>query len=642
MFKLNLLNYKFTSLILIFVCFLSLFTEVSKSNNYFFLAILLFSLFLNQLEFKYKKFLNSIIALTVIYVQFILNDYTLSKEYFINLIFILLLLKYAELESKENHYFFNFTCIFFSLCTLIFGQDLISSLMAFTVVIISIIQLYSLNQTKLISINLKNLFKYLSISFLIIPIVAIIYFVFPRTEVNIKLFETKQNTLGIPDKISLGSFQNITNSDEDVFIYTPDDILKDEKFYFRVKVYDILNRNNDWVGLDYDSQLTKFSKDIKIRNNKFIKKSNSKLLIFANEKKWLPKLKEYSFKSNKLKNNLFNNTTSATFDITSKQAYEVYKDKKDYLYSKNLIKYYTSIPKNKFYNLNEWSEEIYKNSDNDLDYLNKILLEFSNNNFFYSLSPQNIGNNYEEFFFKTKTGYCEYYAGTFAILARLAGIPARIVSGYYGGTYNEMGNFYTFKQQDAHSWVEVLINNEWLRYDPTLSIPTKNILDTNNENIFNQINTTELNLNIKGNNDLNIKIYFDYFNYIWTNSFVQYDNKSRDKFIKDNLFSQKTFKNGSKIFLTLIIILTLIKFLNIIFRKKIFFNYFFNNLIKRNKILNFYMTHQEIFNNLTNKQKLQFKEIFDKYEKIKFSDEYKISNKDFLNLNKIIIKNIIF
>ena len=54
------------------------------------------------------------------------------------------------------------------------------------------------------------------------------------------------------------------------------------------------------------------------------------------------------------------------------------------------------------------------------------------------------------------------------------------------------------------------------------------------------------------------------------------------------------------------------------------------------------MTHQEIFNNLTNKQKLQFKEIFDKYEKIKFSDEYKISNKDFLNLNKIIIKNIIF
>ena len=284
MFKFNLLNYKFTSIILIFVCFLSLFTEVTKLNNYFFLFILLFSFFLNKLNFNFKKFLNSLIALAAIYVQFILNDYTLSKEYFINLIFILLLLKYAELENKENFYFFNFTCVFFSLCTLIFGQDIISSLMSFIIVIISIIQLYSLNQTKLISINFKNIFKYLAISFLIIPIMALIYFIFPRTEINIKLFETKQNTLGIPDKISLGSFQNITNSDESVFIYTPENIINNEKFYFRVKVYDILDKNNNWIELDYNSLLSKFSKDLKITNDKIDITDNSKLLIFANEK----------------------------------------------------------------------------------------------------------------------------------------------------------------------------------------------------------------------------------------------------------------------------------------------------------------------------------------------------------------------
>ena len=410
MFKFNLLNYKFTSIILIFVCFLSLFTEVTKLNNYFFLFILLFSFFLNKLNFNYKKLLNSIIALAAIYVQFILNDYTLSKEYFINLIFILLLLKYAELENKENFYFFNFTCIFFSLCTLIFGQDIISSLMSFIIVIISIIQLYSLNQTKLISINFKNIFKYLAISFLIIPIMALIYFIFPRTEINIKLFETKQNTLGIPDKISLGSFQNISNSDESVFIYTPENISKDEKFYFRVKVYDILDKNNNWIELNYNSLLAKFSKDLKITNDKIDKTDKSKLLIFANEKKWLPKLKHYSFNSSKLKNNIFNNTSSTTFDITSKQAYEIYKDKKNYSYSENLIKYYSTITKKDFKSLSDWSQKTYKVSNNDLDYLNKILLEFSENNFFYSLSPQNIGNNYEEFFFKTKTGYCEYYA----------------------------------------------------------------------------------------------------------------------------------------------------------------------------------------------------------------------------------------
>ena len=642
MFKFNLLNYKFTSIILIFVCFLSLFTEVTKLNNYFFLFILLFSFFLNKLNFNYKKLLNSIIALAAIYVQFILNDYTLSKEYFINLIFILLLLKYAELENKENFYFFNFTCIFFSLSTLIFGQDIISSLMSFIIVVISIIQLYSLNQTKLISINFKNIFKYLAISFLIIPIMALIYFIFPRTEINIKLFETKQNTLGIPDKISLGSFQNITNSDESVFIYTPENNLKDEKFYFRVKVYDILDKNNNWIELDYNSLIAKFSKDLKITNNEINKTNNSKILIFANEKKWLPKLKHYSFNSSKLKNNIFNNTSSTSFDITSKQAYEIYEDKKNYSYSENLIKYYSTITKKDFKNLNDWSQKTYKVSNNDLDYLNKILLEFSENNFFYSLSPQNIGNNYEEFFFKTKTGYCEYYAGTFAILARLVGIPSRIVSGYYGGTYNEVGNFYTFKQQDAHSWVEVLIDNKWKRYDPTLSIPTKNILDTNNSNIFDQMDGNEINLNLITNENLNIKIYFDYINYIWTNSFVQYDNKSRDKFLRDNLFSEKTFANGSKILLAFFIFLIFVKFIKIFLNKKVFFNYFFHKLIKKNKILNFNMTHQEIFNILDKSQKLKFKELFDKYEKLKFSAQYEISHEDFIKLNKIIIKNSIF
>ena len=44
-------------------------------------------------------------------------------------------------------------------------------------------------------------------------------------------------------------------------------------------------------------------------------------------------------------------------------------------------------------------------------------------------------------FFESKTGYCEYYAGTFAILARFANIPSRVVTGYFGGSYNNLGNF---------------------------------------------------------------------------------------------------------------------------------------------------------------------------------------------------------
>ena len=47
-------------------------------------------------------------------------------------------------------------------------------------------------------------------------------------------------------------------------------------------------------------------------------------------------------------------------------------------------------------------------------------------------------------------------------------VPARIVNGYYGGRYNELGGFYTVRQADAHSWVEVHFGDfGWVTFDPT-------------------------------------------------------------------------------------------------------------------------------------------------------------------------------
>ena len=107
-----------------------------------------------------------------------------------------------------------------------------SSIISFLIIFISIIHLYSINQTKIISLNFKNLLRYLLFGLSIFPIIIIVYLVFPRTEINIKLFETKQNQLGIPDKISLGSFQNISDSDETVFIFSKENSKVNEKILF--------------------------------------------------------------------------------------------------------------------------------------------------------------------------------------------------------------------------------------------------------------------------------------------------------------------------------------------------------------------------------------------------------------------------
>ena len=74
----------------------------------------------------------------------------------------------------------------------------------------------------------------------------------------------------------------------------------------------------------------------------------------------------------------------------------------------------------------------------------------------------------EEFLFDRKTGYCEHYATAMVIMLRAIGIPARLVTGFLATEWNEYGNYYVVRQQDAHAWVEVhLPHSGWVMMDPT-------------------------------------------------------------------------------------------------------------------------------------------------------------------------------
>ncbi|MCP9448899.1 MAG: DUF3488 and transglutaminase-like domain-containing protein [Nitrospira sp.] len=77
-------------------------------------------------------------------------------------------------------------------------------------------------------------------------------------------------------------------------------------------------------------------------------------------------------------------------------------------------------------------------------------------------------NPLEEFLFNRKTGYCEHYATAMVIMLRTLGVPARLVTGFLATEWNEYGNHYVVRQQDAHAWVEVhLPHSGWIVMDPT-------------------------------------------------------------------------------------------------------------------------------------------------------------------------------
>jgi len=58
-------------------------------------------------------------------------------------------------------------------------------------------------------------------------------------------------------------------------------------------------------------------------------------------------------------------------------------------------------------------------------------------------------------FYRHQARFCGHYASRFATLMRAAGIPARVVTGYQGGTYNRLPTTGFLRQSDAHAWDEV-------------------------------------------------------------------------------------------------------------------------------------------------------------------------------------------
>ncbi|MHB8108221.1 MAG: transglutaminase-like domain-containing protein, partial [Candidatus Cryosericum sp.] len=88
-------------------------------------------------------------------------------------------------------------------------------------------------------------------------------------------------------------------------------------------------------------------------------------------------------------------------------------------------------------------------------------------NYDYSLNP--TATSVEDFIVNKHTGYCEHFATSMVLLLRAEGVHARLVSGFVGTEWNNASGYLIVRARDAHTWVEVLEGDNWVRYDPTPS-----------------------------------------------------------------------------------------------------------------------------------------------------------------------------
>jgi len=72
------------------------------------------------------------------------------------------------------------------------------------------------------------------------------------------------------------------------------------------------------------------------------------------------------------------------------------------------------------------------------------------------------------FLFVRRSGHCEYFASAMTVMLRAVGVPARYVTGFLPGEYNDLGGDYIIRESDAHTWVEVYFPSYgWITFDPT-------------------------------------------------------------------------------------------------------------------------------------------------------------------------------
>jgi len=84
------------------------------------------------------------------------------------------------------------------------------------------------------------------------------------------------------------------------------------------------------------------------------------------------------------------------------------------------------------------------------------------------------------FIFDLKKGYCDYYATSMVVLARAAGLPARMVIGYASGSYDVANARYIITEANAHAWPEIYFGGiGWVEFEPTGGYPEINRSVTN-------------------------------------------------------------------------------------------------------------------------------------------------------------------
>ena len=165
-----------------------------------------------------------------------------------------------------------------------------------------------------------------------------------------------------------------------------------------------------------------------------------------------------------------NDTSGATYTVTSQvanpTAAQLREQSADVLPTS--VAPDIALPSNLPAEIGQKSSQITAGLTTEYDKAAAIQAYFRSSDYTYDLNGAPTGSNALLKFLTTdKRGYCEQFAGAMVVLAREAGIPARVAVGFTPGIQQADGSW-LITNHDAHSWPEIWFPQAgWVRFEPT-------------------------------------------------------------------------------------------------------------------------------------------------------------------------------
>ena len=183
-------------------------------------------------------------------------------------------------------------------------------------------------------------------------------------------------------------------------------------------------------------------------------------------------------------------------------------------------RFYLTVPERQPGRLVDLGESIARRGKSDEEKLTLLESEFLSARLAYATTGLPVGASaLESFLFEKKRGHCELFASSFALLLRLAGVPSRLVGGYLGGEYNDLGGYYVVTDSMAHVWVEAYIQGKgWVTIDPSrLAADFPGAREPGKRSLASRLGMA-----------------LDAFSYYWNVSVINYDLERQFRLIRDS------------------------------------------------------------------------------------------------------------